>query len=82
MLFTRRTSGSCMSWRISDLVACARCLSSSFLMQVVAGKNYKLVIDLATKEQKVQPYEATVYGNLNSGKHTEICRGLDLRTIN
>jgi len=29
--------------------------------QVVAGKNYKLVIDAATKEQKVQPYEATVY---------------------
>ena len=32
-------------------------------MQVVAGKNYKLVIDLATKEQKVQAYEATVYGD-------------------
>lgn len=29
--------------------------------QVVAGKNYKLVLDAATKEQKVQPYEATVY---------------------
>lgn len=36
--------------------------------QVVAGKNYKLVIDLATKEQKVQPYEATVYEPLGDQK--------------
>lgn len=34
----------------------------SLVAQVVAGKNYKLVLDLATKEQKVQAYEATVYG--------------------
>ena len=31
-------------------------------LQVVAGKNYKIVIDLATQEQKVQAYEATIYG--------------------
>lgn len=30
--------------------------------QVVAGKNYKLVLDLASPEQKVEQYEAVVYG--------------------
>lgn len=29
--------------------------------QVVAGKNYKLVLDLATPAQKLQAYEVTVY---------------------
>ena len=33
-----------------------------FQLQVVAGKNYKLVLETATPNQQLQPYEATVYG--------------------
>ena len=46
------------SWSLSD----AHNTNRSVILQVVAGKNYKLVIDLATPEQKVQAFEAVVYG--------------------